>query len=550
MTYRHLRDPGRWTVTEVLAAQAEAHGEDPFLITTDGDVLTYAAAQDQAARVGAFLRSVGIGRGDGLAVILPNSLDFVRVWLGAAHVGATFVPLNPALTGDFLAHQLRVSGASVAVVDADLLTNLEAVAGEIGQPPTALVVGEPKNPTQLRVRRFSEWSGASPGQPAHTCARDTACVMFTSGTTGPSKGVVMPHAHCYLLGLGSVDNLAVTSSDRYYIAMPLYHANALFMQLYATLIAGGSAVLRNRFSASEWLPDMRRHGCTVTNLLGAMSQFIIDQPDQPTDREHRVRVVLPAPNPAHHEDAWRTRFGIAEVVSAYGMTEANIPLYGRLGESRPGTAGFAYSRYFEVEIHDPDSDEPVAPGVPGEICVRSKVPYGFSGGYLGMPAETVTAVRNFWFHTGDLGVMDEHGCVTFVDRHKDCIRRRGENISSFEVEQAMAKHPQVKEVAAFPVPSTPVGTEDEVMLAVVPHGPDLTETDLAAYADSILPRFARPRYIELVTDLPKTPTERVRKAVLRERGITAATWDRDNPVRSTETAQRLEPIPANSEVPA
>jgi crotonobetaine/carnitine-CoA ligase len=337
----------------------------------------------------------------------------------------------------------------------------------------------------------------------------------------------MPYAHCYLLGLGVVDNLGLTSDDRYYIAMPLHHANALFMQLYATLIAGASAVLRDRFSASAWLSDIRERGCTITNLLGAMSQFVIDQPALTSDDVHSLRAVLPAPNPPQHERAWRERFGIAEVVSAYGMTEANVPLYGRLGESRPGRAGYAYQPYFEVRLHAADTDEPVPPGTPGEICVRATVPYAFSSGYQGLPEQTVHAFRNFWFHTGDLGIMDDDGCVAYVDRQKDCIRRRGENISSFEVEQALCKHPSIQEVAAFAVPADAVGSEDEVMIAAVAADPALTEAAVAAYADAVLPRFARPRYVELVEALPKTPTERVQKGLLRDRGVGVLTWDRE-----------------------
>jgi crotonobetaine/carnitine-CoA ligase len=309
--------------------------------------------------------------------------------------------------------------------------------------------------------------------------------------------------------------------------MPLFHANGLFMQLYATLIAGASAVLRGRFSASSWLSDIRDHGCTVTNLLGTMSQFVIAQPPTADDRDHGLRVICPVPNPPSHERAWRERFGVPEVVSAYGMTEVNIPLYGRLGTSRPGTAGLVLDRWFEVEVRDPLSDDVLPRGEVGEIMVRPKVPFGFMSGYAGLPEATVAAWRNFWFHTGDSGVMDEDGWVTFVDRTKDCIRRRGENISSFEVESAIARLEGVAEVAAYAVPAGGEGTEDEVMLAVVPRaGFSLRAEDVASHADRVLPRFARPRYVVLVEELPKTPTQKVRKQELRSRAVTPSTWDR------------------------
>jgi crotonobetaine/carnitine-CoA ligase len=302
------------------------------------------------------------------------------------------------------------------------------------------------------------------------------------------------------------------------------------MQLAATLIAGASAVVRGRFSATAWLSDVREHGCTVTNMLGSMTQFVMNQPPTDRDREHSLRVICPVPNPPAHEAGWRERFGIGEVVSAYGMTEVNIPLYGRLGTSRPGAAGLVLDEWWEVEVRDPETDELVAPGVVGEIMVRSKVPFGLMAGYLGQPEKTLEAWRNFWFHTGDAGVMAEDGWVTFVDRTKDCIRRRGENISSFEVESAIQRLDGVAEVAAYAIPADDEGTEDEVMLAVVvAEGSGVDVPAVVEHADSVLPKFALPRYVEIVDELPMTPTQKIRKNDLRLRGVTEATWDRATP---------------------
>lgn len=527
LTYPHLRDVRAWTLPRVLQTQAERCGDKLFVQAVDGGAMSYADAFDAAARMAGYLRSLGVEQGDHVAVLLPNSLDFIRVWLGVAHLGATLVPLNHALTGPFLAHQLTVAGAKTVICHADYAQALSAVRPDVPGVRVVVRAGPAAADQDPSGPALETWSEALPVEPVSVDPRDIACVMFTSGTTGPSKGVTMPHGHCYLLGLGIVDNLHLTQADRYYVTMPLYHANALFMQMYSTLIAGASAVLRPRFSPSGWLPDIRKHDCTVTNLLGAMSQFITDQPPAANDRQHGLRAVVPAPNPPAHEKAWRDRFGISDVVSAYGMTEANVPLYGRMGESHPGTAGFAYGPYFEVRISDPETDVTVPPGVPGEICVRSTVPGGFSTGYLGLPGESMRAFRDFWFHTGDLCVMDADGCVRFIDRQNDCIRRRGENISSFEVEAAIIAHPAVREVAAFAVPTGIEGTENEVMLVVVPAQDGLTPTAVAEFADEVLPKFARPRFVEIVPELPKTPTERVQKARLRQRGVTAATWDRE-----------------------
>ena len=513
--YEHLHDHRRWVLPEVLEAQARQRGEQTFLTVIDEGSLTYAVAARHARQVAAHCAALGVQAGDTVAVLLPNGLDFVRLWLGLGRLGAVIVPVNTGLTGDFLAHQLRDCGARVVVTAGDAAA---AVADVLPAVPG------------LRVLDLDGWDRAPGFDGPFPLASDTACLMYTSGTTGPSKGVLMPHAHCYLFGLGSIEGLGITASDRYYVSMPLFHANGLFMQLYATLIAGATAVLRGRFSASSWLSDIREHRCTVTNLLGAMSQFVTAQPPGPHDRDHNLRVICPVPNPPSHERAWRERFGIPEVVSAYGMTEVNIPLYGRLGTARPGTAGLVLDRWFEVTVRDPDTDDALAAGQVGEIMVRPKVPFGFMTGYAGLPEATVATWRNLWFHTGDSGVMDEEGWVTFVDRTKDCIRRRGENISSFEVENAVARLDGVAEVAAYAVPAGEEGTEDEVMLAVVPTpGTRLNATAVAAHADMVLPRFARPRYIEVVDALPKTPTQKVRKQELRARAVTPATWDRESP---------------------
>jgi crotonobetaine/carnitine-CoA ligase len=529
--YDKLRDHRHWVLPEVLASQARTRGAENFVATLDGDSLTYAQAEAEAARVAGFFAALGVRPGDTVAVMLPNGLDFIRAWLGLGRLGAIFVALNTGLKGAFLEHQLRNSGARVALVHRSYL---DVVGEVVGRAPALAMVTTAGTGREIagfaepRSLPFDGWRDAAAYAGPMPASRDIACVMYTSGTTGPSKGVLMPHAHCYLFGLGAIDSLTLTERDRYYIAMPLYHVNGLFMQLYATLIAGASAMVRGHFSASEWLADVRRSRATVTNTLGAMTAFIFAQLETTEDRGHCLRIIQAAPNTAEADRIWRQRFGLAEMLSGFGMTEANIPVYGRQGATRPGTSGLVYDRYFEVEIRHPETDDPMPPGEVGEIMVRPRVPFGFMAGYLHMPESTVEAWRNFWFHTGDAGTIDTDGYVSFIDRIKDCIRRRGENISSFEVEAAIARMPGVKEAAAFAVPSGIPGGEDEVMLLVVPlAGHDLKAEAVAAFAASALPRFAQPRFIEIADKLPKTPTEKVQKAKLRQRGVTAATWDRE-----------------------
>jgi carnitine-CoA ligase len=530
--YSGFDDPGRWVLPAVLAEQAARTPDVRWIETTAGERTSFGEAFADVERAAGLFASLGVAPGDHVAVMLPSGLDLMRAWLGLGRLGAVAVLLNPELTGAFLRHPLTDCGAALAVVDAALLPAFAEAAQDVPAIARVLVAGgavpdaaDPGPRAGLQTLAWDAWRSA----PAHAGpmprAQDIACVMYTSGTSGPAKGVLMPHAHCFLYGRGAIDSLALTADDVYYIVLPLFHANGLLMQLGATLIAGCAAVVRPRFSASAWLDDIRRHRATLTNCLGALAAFVVGTPPTPHDRDHLLRVVKNGPNLPEHEAVFRERFGVPDVTSGFGMTEVNIPVWGRLGESTPGAAGRVYDRFFEVVIADPETDRPVAPGELGEILVRPKVPFGFMAGYHSRPQQTVEAWRNLWFHTGDAGTMTVDGVLTFVDRIKDCIRRRGENLSATEIEAAFATLAGVAEVAAYAVPSDIRGGEDEVMLAVVPApGASPTPQDVAAHAERSLPRFARPRYVSLVDALPKTATGKVQRAVLRKRGADGA-WD-------------------------
>jgi crotonobetaine/carnitine-CoA ligase len=527
-----LGDPARWVLPAVLLEQAERKGDAAWFEGSDGERLGFAQAAGEALQIAAFFAEAGVQRGERVAVMLPNGADVVRAWLGLGMLGAVAVLLNTDLRGAFLAHQLRNCGARVAVVDATLLvTVLGCGAGNHG-PRRVLVAGaagpgqEQAKGAGVRLEDFAAWREAGRYHGPLPRAQDIACVMYTSGTSGPAKGVLMPHAHCALYGVGAIEALALGPADRYYIALPLFHANGLLMQLGATLLAGIPALVRTRFSAAAWLADIRAGGATVTNTLGTTAAFVIAQPESALDRDHALRAVLNAPNLPAHETAFRDRFGVRDVLSGFGMTEVNIPVWGRLGQSRPGAAGWVHARHFEVIVADPETDRALAPGELGEILVRPRLPFGFMAGYHALPEQTVAAWRNLWFHTGDAGVFDAEGVLSFVDRIKDCIRRRGENISATEVEAAVATLPGIAEVAACPVPGDIPGTEDEVLLVVVlAPGARLGPAEIIAHADAVLPRFAAPRFVRIDAELPKTATGKLQRAVLRARGAAAA-WDR------------------------
>ncbi len=450
--------------------------------------------------------------------------------MGIAKAGAVLVAVNTEYKGDFLRYVLTNCQARVIVCDGEYLERLAEIEAELPDLEVVLVPDLKTHPSfeRLHCVAFDDFHRQPVDKPdVPVSYRDTACIMYTSGTTGPSKGVLMPHAHIYLFGLGTIEHMQLAEEDTFYIVLPLFHANGLFMQLYATLIAGASAVIKRRFSASEWLEDVRKYEATVTNMLGVVSAFVLNQPVTEHDRDHRLRAIGVAPNSPELDGAFKERFGVREVFGLYGMTEVNIPLYTRAGIARPGSCGKNWDRYYELRIVDPETDEELPRNEVGEIVVRPRQAYGFMSGYNRMPEKTVEAWRNFWFHTGDAARMDEEGYVYFIDRIKDCIRRRGENISSYEVESVIASYPAVVDVAAIGVASEIEGAEEEVMVFVVPQpGQSIDPHQFIEYCEKRMPRFAVPRYVEFADSLPKTPTSKVQKHLLRKRGVSEKTWDR------------------------
>jgi len=518
-------DPQRWVLPTILSQVAQRQCTETWVTDESGRTLGFREACEAAERTAGYFQALGVQKADRVAMFMANGVDFVQAWLGLGRAGMVAVMINTELRGDFLLHQPKDSGVQTIVVDTELLPVLQEVLPRAPLLHNIVLVGAASLPA-IDGRHMVAWEAhahAAPYQGPAPSGQDIACIMYTSGTSGPSKGVLMPHAHCTLYGLGSMKCLELTAVDRFYICLPLFHANGLLMQLGATISAGIPAFIRKRFSAKGWLDDIRRHRLTVTNLIGTTQAFVVAQPPTPNDKDHELRAVLSSPNVPQHEAVLRERFGVRDVVSGFGMTEVNIPIWGRLGQPAPGAAGWTHEEHFEVQIVDPETDAPVPAGQVGEIVVRPRIPFGFMAGYFNAPEKTVEAWRNLWFHTGDAGVMDATGLVTFIDRIKDCIRRRGENISATEVEDIVCELPGVAEVAAYAVPSDLAGGEDEVMLAVVEQpGAQVDCAAMARMAAERLPRFAAPRYVKIVGELPKTATGKVKRAVLRTAGTADA----------------------------
>jgi crotonobetaine/carnitine-CoA ligase len=526
-----------WTLVHLLRRQAAEQGDRAFIRFEDGQAFTFRSLDVWTDGLAGSLAALGVRAGDRVLGLIGNRAESIGMLFAAAKLGAVWVPVNTGLRGAFLQHQLRNAEPRVLVVEDRLATNLRDVEAGPVTPEAMVIVGDPATPTPACLagaRRLTFSELGSLRMPAGVALvtpvpGDVAMILYTSGTTGPSKGVLMPHGHCYVLGLGLAEATALTPADRYFICMPIFHANALLMQLIGSLIAGAQVVVADRFRASTWLEEVRAAEATVTNGLGVIPEFIFRQPPTDRDRDHRLRLMMAIPIAAEWGAPFEERFGVP-FMQGFGMTECNIVAYTRPGDALvPGCAGYPLAAWFEVGIVDPETDAPLRPGQTGEIVVRPKIPGCFMAGYFRMPEKTVEAWRNLWFHTGDAGRLDEGGRLHYVDRIKDCIRRRGENISSFEVEQVLNAHPAVAESAVVGIKVAGAGGEDEVKAYVVPAaGARIDPVALLDWCTPRMPYFAVPRFLEVVGgELAKTPTGKLQKTALREAGVTANTWDRE-----------------------
>jgi crotonobetaine/carnitine-CoA ligase len=489
------------TIPSLLERAARWHAGRPLLDVGGVHWRHEDAAAAVSRRAGA-LGAAGVGRGDRVALMCTNRIEQLETFLACGWIGAIAVPINTASMTVQLDYLLRDSGARLLVTERDFLARMPP-----GAPPTWVL----------------DESFPPPGDaatPADVTPADPHAILYTSGTTGPSKGVVCPHGQYAAWSVNTADVLGVQADDVLGTTLPLFHVNALntFGQ---ALVAGCRVAIEPRFSASRFWSTMRAHGATVGYLLGAMVPMLLAQPEHEDERAHRMRIMLGPGVPPAAAAAFTERTGVL-LLEGYGSTETNFvlatrrdaPHTGSMGTPRPG---------FRARVVDA-LDFECPPGEPGELVVRADEPYAFALGYHGQAEKTVEAWRNLWFHTGDRVVREHDGGFRFIDRIKDAIRRRGENVSSWEVEQALLAHPAVVEAAAFAVSSELA--EDEVMVAVVLRaGASVLPKELAAFCMPRLPRFAVPRYVEIVEDLPRTENGKVRKHVLRARGVTAAAWD-------------------------
>lgn len=507
------------TLGSALERAAAEHPDSAFLRFPREEVTT-AQLEERSRRVAGMLRSWGVVPGDRVAIMMGNVPEFVSAWFGIVRLGAIEVPVHNAYQSPQIEHVLAESGATVLFCDALAAERLRPVSA----PRLRIVVvlgttslelpGVDVHDHEAAVR------GAAPVELPVLRGDDVSCLLYTSGTTGRSKGVVLSHSANLHLARSNIHFMEWGPDDVLYTPFPLFHVSAKFTSVVASLLCGGRLVIDERFSASGFWDTMREHRVTGFNSMGSMLTMLFNQPPRDDDREHLVDRCYGAACPPPLWERFQDRFGV-RICEHYGMTEIGIATYNRAG--RVGSCGKP-APWFELRIGD-DEDRAVEPGETGEILVRPNLPGIMLQEYWERPDATREALRNLWFHTGDRARQDEDGYLFFVDRAKDCIRRRGENISSFEVESAVNQFDAVAESAAFAVPSD-LG-EDEVMIAIVPHPEAAIDLDaFIAHCEARLARFAVPRYIRIVAALPKTPSQRIQKFALREVGVTDDTYDR------------------------
>lgn len=489
-----------------------------------GHSLTFSQTDHQVRAVARGLLSRGVGVQEPIAILLPNGIEIVLAWFACALIRAVNVPLNPALGGRMLDTPVRDTSARGLVIDRQYIHVLASLAEDVrAQLHWVAVVGGlegldlPSGPSE-----YIDWEdlviehGDDPAREADF--RDRQTVFYTSGTTGPAKGVQTVNAHQFSAACGFIRAVGLGAEDVLYTPFPLFHGLAARLGVLPCLIVGAKAVIAPKFSASRYWQEVTECNATVAQSIFSTPGILLEQPPSQWDRAHRVRALYNS----HSNPAFEERFG-TRLVEAFSMTETGFVLYSRWPHHKAGSAGRVHEDW-EAALVD-EFDQPVPDGQSGELVVRPKLPYIMMQGYLNQPAATVAAFRNLWFHTGDIMRRDAEGWFFYVDRAKERIRRRGENISSFDIEQITGEHPAVAQCAALPYPAGP-HDDDIRLLVVLKPGHIADPRQLSSWLAERMPSLLRPRYIEFLETLPLTATNKIEKVKLIRAGLTAGAWDR------------------------
>lgn len=513
-------DPSLRTLPALLRDNAERHPDRPFVIDEAG-TLHRAEALDMAIGMSGAFTALGVERAETVGIMLGNRRELLETWFGLAFRGAVEVPINPANVGDRLVHILNHCRCSQLVVHADHLEQVDAVADRLTALRRVIVVGEGRS-RHFESVPYADLERDAAGAPtprAHFS--EPVAVMYTSGSTGPAKGAVISHGQHYVNGHQPTALYDIGLQDVLYVCLPLHHNMAQGYGVCVALVSGAAIRIAPRFEADGFWPEIREHGATVLSFVGAMLVLLAKRPEREDDADNPLRIGFGVPIPAEIHEPFERRFAV-RLMHGYGSTEATIVAWHRPEHRRVGAAGPPLPDY-DVRIMD-DDDMPLPAGQVGQICVRPQEPCSMFSEYFADAPATVAAWRNLWFHTGDRGHFDEEGNLWFSDRLGDVVRRMGEFISSYEVEQVLLSHPDVQIAAAYGVPSELV--EEELMVGVVAQpGAGLEAGQVRDWCRQHLPGHAVPRFVEILRELPMTPTGKIEKYKLRQRGVTDATDD-------------------------
>jgi crotonobetaine/carnitine-CoA ligase len=517
----------------VIAALERAVSKHPERVLLDfsGECHTYAEVDRQSTRLAHAFAALGVQAGQTVVTMLDNNVDAVLCWFAINKLCAVSVPINTALKGEFLRHQIADAGAALVVCEASYVERIAVISDGMPDVKQVLARGTPATKLcgALPLASLNDHRGnddtAFERKPNPW---ELACLIYTSGTTGPSKGCMI--SYNYMCNLARLQLRAgpATEHDVTITPLPLFHMNAMCVGVLASILVGARVAFVPRFSVSNFWPEVERSGATIASILGSMGAMLANAPDTEAGQRCKGQIHTVRGNPFTEEvkAIWRERFGAKQVGgNGYGLTEAAVITSLAGGEhAAPGSSGKRIPD-FDVRIVD-DLDREVAAGTSGEIVVRPLRPDIMFMGYWRRPEDTLKIMRNLWLHTGDIGKFDEEGFFYFVDRKKDYLRRRGENISSFEMEAAFARHPALAEVAVHAVPSDK-GEDDVKVTAMLRPEMQLSPEDLFRWAIDAVPYYALPRYIEFRDSLPKNPQGRVLKYELRNQGCTPTTWDQE-----------------------
>jgi crotonobetaine/carnitine-CoA ligase len=529
-------DQEDWLLPNVLEHQAAEQGDRTFLQweTTDRTV-SFEETNRIANQLAHGLAEKGVEKGDHVLLMLPNSLEYIFLWFALSKIGAVEVPVNTDYKRQSLSHVANLTEADYGVFHEDYVSRLEPIEEDLDHLESVAIMGADEAESaapdiDIESHGYEALVSDNEANPdVYLEYYDVTSIIMTSGTTGPSKAIQKTYSHQYFFSEECRNLVQLTEDDVYMTGNPLFHSNAQVLVVFPALIAGAKVCLFESFSGSEWVNRLHETGATVSNFLGSMMDFVYQQPEGELDDDNHLRCLFAAPTATGIKEEFMDRFGIEKITEVYGSTEISLPILTPYNVERPdGAAGLLLEEFYEVKLADPETDQPVEQGKMGEFATRPKVPWITTPGYYGMPEKTVEASRNHWFHTEDGLRRDEDGWFYFVDRIGDTLRRRGENISSYEVEEPILNYDAVEEVAVVGVPAEEEGGEEEVKAFVVfAEGASTTPEELINWCDERLPAFMVPRYLEFVDELPKTSNEKIKKKDLRERGNSEDTWDRE-----------------------